>query len=58
MKILAYIVLFGNILFILWMLYNAMDEGFTGATGPEIASYIGLTILLILNSVLILRKNK
>lgn len=56
MKQLKYLVLFGNLIFILWMFYNGMDEGWRGATGPEIASYIGLTLLLILNSVLILRK--
>jgi hypothetical protein len=56
MKPLKYIILFGNLLFILWMFYNGMDEGWKGATGPEIVSYIGLTALLILNSVLIMRK--
>ena len=54
-KFLKLIALFGNILFILWVSYNAIDEGF-GGTGPEKASYVGLMILLILNSWLILRK--
>jgi hypothetical protein len=58
MKTFTYLALCGNILFILWMLYNGIDEGFMGSTGPQIASYIGLTALLILNSVLILRKVK
>jgi hypothetical protein len=58
MKIFKYIALFGNLLFILWMLYNGMDEGFIGVTGPEIVSYIGITLLLILNSALLLKKNK
>jgi hypothetical protein len=40
------------------MLYNGMDEGFIGVTGPEIVSYIGITLLLILNSALLLKKNK
>lgn len=56
MKTLAYLTIAGNILFILWMLYNGMNEGFSGSTGPQIASYIGLTALLILNSILILRR--
>jgi hypothetical protein len=58
MKALTYLALCGNILFILWMLYNGIDEGFAGSTGPQIASYVGLTILLVLNSALILRKAK
>lgn len=32
-------------LFILWIVYNAIDSGFT-ATAPEIASSIGLVLLL------------
>lgn len=32
-------------LFILWIAYNAIDSGFTG-TGPEIASSLGLVVLL------------
>lgn len=58
MKSFTYIIVLGNTLFILWMLYNGIDEGFTGSTGPEVVSYICLTMLLIVNSVLILRKNK
>ena len=42
----------GNVVFILWITYNGIDEGFKG-TLPEIASYIGLTSLLILNIVLL-----
>ena len=40
-----------NILFVLWMLYNGLDEGFHG-TAFQIMSYIGLTLLLSLNSIL------
>jgi len=42
----------GNALFILWMLYNGIDEGFR-ASAYQLASYIGLTLLLLLNSVLL-----
>jgi len=42
----------GNGLFILWMLYNGIDEGFR-ASAYQLASYIGLTLLLLLNSVLL-----
>lgn len=46
----------GNVLLVLWMLFNGIDEGFRGATPPEIASYIVLTLLLALNSVLLFAK--
>ncbi len=42
----------GNGLFILWMLYNGIDEGFR-ASAYQLASYLGLTLLLLLNSVLL-----
>jgi hypothetical protein len=45
----------GNILFLLWISYNAIAEHFRG-TVYEKLSYIGLMGLLIINSILILRK--
>jgi hypothetical protein len=45
----------GNVIFILWITYNGINEGFKG-TLVQIFSYIGLTLLLILNSILLLRK--
>lgn len=45
----------GNVLLVLWMLYNAIDEGFRAAP-PELASYVVLTVLLVLNSVLLFYK--
>ena len=45
----------GNILFILWMSFNAIDEGFSG-TLPEKISYIVLTGLLITNCFLLITK--
>jgi hypothetical protein len=51
--ILRYLAVAGNILFILWILYNGINEGFNG-TVPEIISYIGLVLLLGLNSALLL----
>jgi hypothetical protein len=47
----------GNVLFILWITRNGINEGFRG-TGPEIASYFGLVVLLALNSVLLWRSRK
>ncbi len=55
--LLKYLAIFGNGLFILWMLYNGMDEGWR-ATPIQLANYIGLTVLLLLNSFLILRRDK
>jgi len=46
----------GNVLFILWMTYNGIDEGFKGTVYQKL-SYIGLTMLLVLNSFLLLRKD-
>jgi hypothetical protein len=55
--LLKYLAIAGNVLFILWVTYNGIDEGFRG-TMPEKASYVGLMVLLALNTVLILRKEK
>ena len=45
----------GNAFFVLWILYNGIDEGFQGATIYQIVSYIGIIFLLILNSFLLFR---
>ena len=47
----------GNILFILWVTYNGINEGFRGTT-PEKLSYAGLMCLLALNSCLIAARSK
>lgn len=47
----------GNILFILWVTYNGINEGFRG-TLPEKVSYVGLMSLLALNSYLIVTGSK
>jgi hypothetical protein len=43
----------GNVVFILWITYNGIDEGFKG-TPVQVISYIGLVTLLLLNTVLLL----
>jgi hypothetical protein len=43
----------GNIIFIAWVSYNAIDDGFNG-TLPEKVSGIFLIILLAVNSFLLL----
>jgi len=52
---LRYAAICGNILFVLWILFNAMDEGFQG-TLPEKLSAVGLIGLLIVNCILLLMK--
>jgi len=47
----------GNVGFVLWILYNGINEGFKG-TIYEIISYAGLIILLSLNTALLLLKQK
>ena len=55
-KLLGYIAIIGNVLFILWISFNGMDEGFKASLIQKI-SYLGILVLLILNSILIGRKN-
>jgi hypothetical protein len=51
-SLLKYIAIAGNIIFVLWILYNGFNEGFK-ATGPEMVSYVGLILLLALNCILL-----
>ena len=44
----------GNFIFVLWILYNGINEGFQG-TIYEIISYIGLLGLLLTNAILLFR---
>jgi hypothetical protein len=53
--LLKYLAVAGNALFILWLIYNGIDEGFR-ASVYQLASYVGLTLLLLLNSVLLFVK--
>jgi hypothetical protein len=54
---LRFLAIFGDIGFILWMTYNAIDEGFKGTIYQQL-SYIGLTSVLLLNIYLLSRKAK
>jgi hypothetical protein len=49
-----YLAITGNTLFLLWIWYNGIDERFQ-ASPLQLVSYIGLTILLLLNSFLLYR---
>lgn len=52
-KILTVLAVIGNIIFMLWITYNGINEGFEG-TLPEKVSYVGLMGLLVINTILIL----
>ncbi len=54
-ELLTWAALAGNILFMLWISYNGIHEHFRG-TVYEKLSYIGLMGLLMINTVLVLRK--
>ena len=55
-KFIRYIAIFGNVIYILWILLNGIDEGFSGTT-VQVVSYVGLIFLLILNIILLYRKS-
>ncbi len=57
LQLLSQLTVAGNIVFVLWLLSNGIDEGFK-ATPLQLVSYISLTILLAVNTYLILRKDK
>ena len=52
MLLLKYAAIAGNIIFILWILFNGINEGFKG-TLVEKFSYAGLIGLLAINSILL-----
>jgi hypothetical protein len=49
---LRYVVIGANVLYILWIVRNAINEGFRG-TPVEIVSMAGLLVLLSLDAVLL-----
>ena len=51
---LRYIAITGNGLFVLWILYNGINEGFK-ASIIQVVVYLGLIFLLILNAFLLFR---
>jgi hypothetical protein len=54
---LKYVAVAGNVVFMLWIVYNGIDSGFAG-TLPERASFVGLLALLTLDSVLLLASRR
>ena len=53
-ELLSWAAVAGNILFILWITYNGINEHFRGTVFEKL-SYIGLVVLLTVNTVLVLR---
>jgi len=51
-KWLKYLTAAGNVVYLLWILYNGIDEGFR-ARPVEIVAMSGLMLLLVLNAVLL-----
>ena len=56
-KYLTALALAGNLVFILWITFNGINEGFEGSL-IEKASYVGLVGLLAINSFLIFGRSK
>ena len=52
---LKYAAISGNVIFILWILFNAMDEGFNGRLIEKLSA-IGLIGLLMVNCFLLFNK--
>ena len=55
-ELVSWLAIAGNILFVLWILYNGINESFQGTTIEKI-SYITLMGLLAVNALLLIRKN-
>ena len=53
MKLLGRIALAGNVIYILWIIYNGIDEGFKGVGTVQAISLTGIVILLGLNAALL-----
>jgi len=55
--LLKYGAIAGNILFVLWVTFNAIDSGFSGTVYEKI-SYVALMALLVTNCFLLIRSFK
>jgi hypothetical protein len=51
-----YGVIVGDVVYVLWIVRNGINEGFS-ARPVEAASLVGLLILLVLNAVLLARRD-
>jgi len=50
-----YAAVIGNILFLLWITYNGIEEGFRGTIYQKL-SFAGLSLLLLVNSFFLVSK--
>jgi hypothetical protein len=57
-NLLRYVAIFGNLIYILWILYNGINEGFKNIGSVQSVALIGLIFLLILNIFLLLDMKK
>ncbi len=57
-KIARIILILGNLTFLLWIIWNGIDEGAQGVTIIQLASYLSLMTLLILNIIFLILGNK
>jgi len=55
MKLLTYVAILGDILFAFWIIYNAIDEGFSGSI-VQVVSSISLVVVLSLNIAILYSK--
>lgn len=56
MKTIRYIAVVCNAIFVAWLLFNAIDEGFRAVNRVELVSMISLIALLLLNIILLLHR--
>ncbi len=56
-EMLSLLAIAGNVLFVLWILYNGINESFQGTTIEKI-SYVTLMGLLAVNAFLLIRNRK
>jgi hypothetical protein len=57
-NLLWYVAIIGDVVYVLWILYNGIDEGFKDIGSVESIALIGLIFLLILNIALLYRPRK
>lgn len=55
-KFIRNLALLGDAVYIIWILYNGIDEGFRSIRTVQAVALIGLIILLILNIILLSRR--
>ena len=53
-RIFRYIALFGNVIYVLWILYNGINEGYKNIFSVQTIVLIGLIFLLTINFFLLL----